>query len=456
MGITSRDLVTDKVFKFKQRIDELRSREYYSDDPKKLLGIFDDIIKQISESIKKVEVEDRISIRRINLLLSFYHLCLDEIEHIEIGNVPVEMLPLFSEILEKFKLKTTFVFRPSPLYNYSYYHISKVVNEINKSRGYPKIQTRDDLAVVSFPSSEKNSALLHCSFAHEVGHHLNESFSIAKEIEPRLLELIDKQLLKEYVTKYLESLSKTKRVIGKTEVTLDKFILEERLTAIVTAELAAIIRKWLDEIVSDIIAMHLFGPAFVYAIAEFVHSSQGPEKYSKTHPPLFIRLKNLMRIFDDIGFSKDLKEYDEAMKRLDFYRKISKKTFESENKTMANIKNMILERGIIGLFVPVKALLDKRLKLSKRICSLKDMKHAVKAFRNLIPGNEVLSKKGTSRPIDAVTILNASWIVRINFVDELYIMLPKTEKSAVRNTLDELTLKSLDLQAFHKRMMKTK
>ena len=37
MGITSRELVEDKAYKFKKKIDELRSKDYYSDAPKELL-----------------------------------------------------------------------------------------------------------------------------------------------------------------------------------------------------------------------------------------------------------------------------------------------------------------------------------------------------------------------------------------------------------------------------------
>ena len=456
MGIDSRDFVVDKAFKFKQRIEELKSKEYYSDEPKKLISLFDKVVTHISESINEANKDDKILVKRVNLLLSFYHLCLDEIEHIEANNVPVEMLPLFDKILADFKLETTLVFRPSPLYNYSYYPITKTFDEINKSQGYAELTKGEDIAVISFPSSEKNSALLHCSFAHELGHHLNEYFSIADEIEPKVLELIDKELIKRYAEKYLKKLSKTRTRIGKTEVTLDKFILKEHVVSQNTEEFAKIIRKWLDEIISDIIALHLFGPAFLFAIAEFSIVRQDFKKYSEEHPPIFIRLKNLMSCFDELRLSQDLKDYEHVMQRLQFYREISTGTFESEDLTMSNITNMILERGIINLFEPAKTIINSRLKPLKKICDFADIKHAVRAFRNLIPGNEVLNKDLTSRTIGAVSILNAAWIVRINFIDELYNMLAKTERARVRSILNELTLKSLDLQSFHDKMVETK
>jgi hypothetical protein len=453
MGITSTDLVADKAFKFRRRIEELRSKDYYSDDPKELVYLFDKVVAQISEKIKVIREDDDIGIKRINLLLSYYHLALDEIEHIELDNVPVEMLPLFTRILGTLKLTTILVFRPNPMYNYSYFPITRFINGVNKSQGYPEVKDKCDIAVISFPSSERNSTLLHCSFAHEIGHHLNECFSIAKDIEPKVLELIDRDLLKKYVSKFLELLSKTKRVVGETEFTLDKFILREQMESFEIEQFAIIIRKWLDEIISDTIAIYLFGPAFVFAITEFLLSSQNAEKYSETHPPIFIRLKNLMTLFDELGFSKGLEEYEEVIKRIDYYRTISKKTFDTKDESITGIKNMILERGIVGLFEPARRLVKTRIDLPEGICNFEDSKYAVSAFRNLITGNEILDKNGTSRPIDAVTILNSAWIVRINFINELYSALPNVDKPEVRNILDGLALKSLELQEFHSKMV---
>lgn len=454
MGIDSKDFVIDKAFKLEKRIDELRAKEYYSKDPKILLSLFSKIIKQITESMKSIENEDPIRIKRINFLLTVYHHFLDEIEHIEADNVPVEMLPIFNEILKEYKLKTVLVFRPNPMYNYSYFPITSLIAEI--SQKYPEVgvsEAQNDIVVISFPSSERTSALLHCCFAHEIGHHLNESFSIAAQIEPKILELIDKKLLDKYVEGLLESFRKHKSVIDGTEVTLDKFILKDRLFLWVTEEFARIIRKWLDEIVSDIFAIYLFGPAYIFAISEFLLSSQDLEKYSETHPPPFIRVKNLVKLFDEFGFYKDLEAYADVVKRIDFYKEISKRTFESENETMQDIKNIILERCINALFDLVKPLVLQRVNLQKRNYNFEDINKAVIAFRNLIPGNEILNKNAVSKPIDAISILNAAWIVRINFIEELYSMLPKTEKSIVRNIIDELTLKALDLQEFHRRMV---
>jgi hypothetical protein len=443
MGISSRDLVEDKAFKFKNRLEELKSEEYYSEEPKELISLFERVIKQTIESLGKIDEDDQIAIKRVNTLLTFYHYCLDEIEHVGENNVPVEILPLIERILNKLNIKTTFVFRPSPLYNYSYYPISKIIGEIMISQKYQPVEGKE-IVVVSFPSCERNSALLSCNLAHEIGHHLNESFSIAREIEPKILEILDKDYLNKYVTKFIESLS--------PRVTLDKFYPRDQLIPMFTEEFAGILRKWLDEIVSDIIALYLFGPSFVFALSEFSLSSQDVDKYSETHPPLFIRLKNLMELFGELKLLDNLKQHAIVKKKIEHYTEISQKSFETTTENKVTITNIILERGIVKLFELARGLVKAKINPKREIYDVEDCEKAISLFRNLIPANEVLLNRETSRPIDPISILNAAWIVRINFIDDLYAMLPKNGKVAVRNILDELTLKALDLQEFHTRM----
>lgn len=451
MGISSRDVVEDKAFKLKNQLEELKSKEYYSEKPKELVALLDTVIEQTIKNIDDIDSKDQIAIKRISNLLSFYHLCLDEIEHIKEDNVPVEILPLLGNILKKFNVKTTFIFRPNPDYNYSYYPLGKLIAEIMKSQKYPEAE--HDVAVISFPCAEKSSTLLNCSFSHEVGHHLNELYSIANDIEPKILELLDKTYLSKYVSKFLESLSQSKKAVGSAEITLDKFYPKEQLVPMFTEEFANIIRKWLDEIVSDIIGLYLFGPAFIFALAEFSLSMQDVEKYAESHPPLFLRLKNLMELYIELDLNKELDKYPQVKRRIEYYNEIAKKSFETPTENRQTIRNIILERGTVSLFKLARETVERKLNPSREIYDIEDCEAAVLLFRNLIPGNELLLEDKTTRPINPISIINAAWIVRINFIDELYKLLQKNDHPSVRAILDQLTLKALELQEFHRRMV---
>jgi predicted Zn-dependent protease with MMP-like domain len=456
MGICSRDLVEDKAYRFKKRLEELKSEEYYSEQPKELVALFDKVIIQIIDGFSNIDENDQISIKRVNTLLTFYHQALDELEHIRENNVPVEMLPLIEHIMEKLQVKTTFIFRPNPLYNFSYYPISRFVQIIMKAQKYEPL-VQQDIAVISFPCCERNSALLSCTLAHEIGHHLNEFFGISKEIEPQILVLLDKPYLEKYVSVFIETLSLSRGATGDKEVTLEKFYPKDQLIPVFTEEFASIIRKWLDEIVSDIIGLYLFGPSFLFAFAEFCLTSQDIDKYSETHPPLFIRIRNLMLLFNELKLGANFEEYVEVKKRLTYYQEVSKRTFEAAVTSKPNsIKNLILERGIVSVFDLARKGVQQKLKPKLPIYDVEECKQAVYLFRNLIPGNEIRISKDKSKPINPISILNASWIVRINYIEDLYTLLPKNEKYNVRNTLDGLTLKALELQEFHSRMVQEK
>jgi hypothetical protein len=159
-----------------------------------------------------------------------------------------------------------------------------------------------------------------------------------------------------------------------------------------------------------------------------------------------------MELFGELKLLDNLKQYVIVKKRIEQYTGISKKSFETTTENKITIRNMILERGIVKLFELARGLVKAKLNPKREIYDVDDCEKAVSLFRNLIPANEVLLNRETSRPIDPISILNAAWIVRINFIDDLYAILPKNEKAAVRNILDELTLKALDLQEFHTRM----
>ena len=269
----------------------------------------------------------------------------------------------------------------------------------------------------------------------------------------RFLELLDKTYLNKYVSKFLENLSKSKKAAGSTEIALDTFYPKEQLVPMFTEEFANIIRKWLDEIVSDIIGLYLFGPAFIFALTEFSISMQDVDKYAESHPPLFLRLKSLMELYTDLGLNKELDKYSHVKKRIEYYNEIAKKSFETASENRQTIRNIILERGTISLFKLAREAVEKKLNLSKEIYNIEDCEAAVFLFRNLLPGNELLLKDKKTRPINPISIINASWIVRINYIDDLYKLLPKNDPPSVRRILDQLTLKALELQEFHRRMV---
>jgi len=70
------------------------------------------------------------------------------------------------------------------------------------------------------------------------------------------------------------------------------------------------LQNWVDEILCDLNAVRLFGPAGLSAIAEFLSivmsrpDGPGPESPSRTHPPLSVRLDVMFRFLETVGEKK--------------------------------------------------------------------------------------------------------------------------------------------------------
>lgn len=70
------------------------------------------------------------------------------------------------------------------------------------------------------------------------------------------------------------------------------------------------LQNWVDEILCDLNAVRLFGPAGLSAIAEFLAivlsrpDGPGPESASPTHPPLSVRLDVMFRFLETVGEDK--------------------------------------------------------------------------------------------------------------------------------------------------------
>lgn len=73
-----------------------------------------------------------------------------------------------------------------------------------------------------------------------------------------------------------------------------------------------VLERWVDELLCDLNAVRLFGPAGLSAIAEFLvlldAGGKGAERATETHPPLSVRLNVLFRYVERLGYA-DLPGY---------------------------------------------------------------------------------------------------------------------------------------------------
>ncbi|PWB52625.1 MAG: hypothetical protein C3F06_08735 [Candidatus Methanoperedenaceae archaeon] len=78
------------------------------------------------------------------------------------------------DLIKLFKPKSRFILRPDWEFNYSFFELTDAIRETFMNV-VPNIENtlndfKDGLAILSFPSTEKNNIFFHCALSHEIGH----------------------------------------------------------------------------------------------------------------------------------------------------------------------------------------------------------------------------------------------------------------------------------------------
>lgn len=140
----------------------------------------------------------------------------------------------------------------------------------------------------------KNNIILNAILSHELGHFLDET----KELSQKVLR---KVMLDE---RKVEALAKKmeKARLGEKEVKLTYFITPGTLRAQLMRIAATQISDWINELVSDDIAFHLFGPVFLHSMSSFLLTLVKLDEASSDHPPPRLRIKLLIEEFETMNY----------------------------------------------------------------------------------------------------------------------------------------------------------
>jgi hypothetical protein len=138
------------------------------------------------------------------------------------------------------------------------------------------------LFAISFPSFERDNALLHVNFAHEIAHPLERAY-LTQEDQTGVLQ---------------ELRNEVERVIAEKDPV-------RRVTEIgANVGYAARMRQAaLMEVLSDTIAAHVFGPSALFALHEVATLSRSMDKISADlHPPWRFRLRHILKVLEELDF----------------------------------------------------------------------------------------------------------------------------------------------------------
>ncbi|GAH41233.1 unnamed protein product, partial [marine sediment metagenome] len=212
-----------------------------------------------------------------------------------------------------------------------------------------------------------------------------------------------------------------------------------------------IFSNWLNEIIADLIAFLYIGMPFLLSLSEYSLVNKSPKSIRDSHPPLFLRLKILFKLYNKKEYSAKIKRYGNITKYIAKYKKIAKNTFKNETNLMLNQKCYIIEKKINAVSDILIDIVEKSLVIKNTEFIHARMEYSVNSLLSLIPPVEYISEARTIHTLTPYIVLNAAWIVKENYKIKLHEYFPD-DLHAGRVVLNKLTCKALELINFRSKM----
>lgn len=454
--------VKEAVFYNIDRLSQLRYKNYPFKSSKDFIevmlkiheGLFDGLdvleleVLETSEKAEKNSADLLIRINRYGHLIGVLHSLLQILEVGSREYISQGSVVLMENITKIFESNSQFILLPMYEYNYTYQELVQPLKTMLKDV-LPQIEDILSLfakkfAVIGFPLVQKENVLLNSLIAHEIGHFINEE----KQIVEGLMEKVSIDVKK--VEEIAKEWSEWPGEIEPIELT--RFIEFARIQAEIHRMATIWISNWLKELVSDVLAFHLIGPTYLFALANFLLTLIGVDEESGDYPPPRMRIKLLLDEFDEIGYSRTLL----CIKKDNTIKEIAKKfvditedlgNFLSEIEEEERDKLSILVHDVIVKVIPelrknVLNVIENRGYTSKRF--FKEVFSLIPTLDSFVPPAEISSEK----PAPPLSILNAGMLYEMLFIKNFYKILKAStpmNKLYARHKLHQLTSKALEL-----------
>jgi hypothetical protein len=338
-------------------------------------------------------------------------------------SLPLGIFYTLENVIDLFQKNVLLIVSISDENTFSYINLLVVLKDLLKNAlDEEEIKKMEEafpqcILLFTLPVFEKENVLLHCLIANPICNYIVEHYGI-------ILKIMKTEFSK------LIQLPPSISFPNFTENEFEKVrLVEQKLEKI---------KKWINSISSDLLAIHTFGPSYIFAFFKHIYFT----KPYKLNIPLKSRLKVMVEEIKHLNYTKDVQ--------------ISKEIEKLEKYTEDEIDYTNTE--ILELIPKIKEEIRK-LTTGKRYTLQtfeEEIPFLVSLISYLIPPNEILDfKNKTSRPAKIISILNASWLLILTQIDKVYQTLnAKTpeEKSQVDIKINRLIQKSIELSEIHRKM----
>ena len=333
-----------------------------------------------------------------------------------LSNVQQELLPLIDASLRQppfliqptlergisLFTKTDFEFTLAPSFRYQYAFVGKhkfVATELERMGNFSAREERLKQALelpewnffLAYPLVERESALNQVVMAHELAHVVSHLGNIH---DPLLPSSLDAASFAEYVEKFKASPENNLASPDQVE--------NHCYQVCVT-----MIKSWVQEIVSDVIALHALGPAYFFSILEFFANVTITDSPDELHPaPSYFgrlltgELEHLRYFTVQTAVTGDLKS---LLPRLDAAAQTAVKKYEPA----AVVAHKTIEASLPEVLHKLREICDKfSYKAENYLSEVPRLVNQLK--QGLLPADSYVPGK-QPKAMSAIAILNAGW-----------------------------------------------
>lgn len=436
------EFVIEKILSQNRLLTRLRSEEFPTDAQEKAILLLLKIgsilytkLFSLLEELKsahKLPFENReqlskvieITAKRYDYITELILVIIKLIESSCIRNYPLGIFFTLENVLNLFQKNVLLIVTVSNENSFSYINLLDVLKDLLKNAlekaEVKKLEEECPQCILLFnhPVFDKDNVLLHCLIANPLGNYLIDCHG-----------LLEKIMKKEVFSKLLLNLPNN---FNSKEDELERVSLVEQTLKK--------IKNWIISISSDLLAIHTFGPSYLFAFFKHIFYT-GTYKFTA---PLKNRLKVMLEEIKNLEYTKNIQISKEIEK------------FEKHIEDEAGCTNSELT---ITFIIPKIKEEIRKLTIGKQYTLQifeEEVPFLISLILNFIPPNEILDfRNKTSRPANIISILNAGWLLTTTQIDKVYQMLnAKTleEKSQVNIKLNRLIQKAIELSEIHRKM----
>jgi len=404
------------------RIDELEASDFSISPPLEFLQDQKKLLNALLDK-KILPVNDEILLKLLNNFLRTFSTLLTLVENATSSDIPLGLPKALQNLISQLVPGARILFCPMhDSYNYSIFDIWEGLRNSLEGLLGDEEKTlifgdkNKKYLIVSFPLIEKDNVLLHSVFAHEIGHQIAWQFLEAEEtsdLPSKILALIERE-----IPNYKE----LSEIFGEEKDPLFKAQMRQG----VINRIFELREGFIQELISDISAVHLFGPAGLMSLVEFSASYDldNIPSFGDAHPPWRYRFRQAYGELEYLGYAEIIEGLSgqspiptikSSVSR--FFQYTKELTVKMDDRLM--IEKAYVVKISIDLLEEVLDSAKDFVRYKLKIVSYKpevlkrDCQDLLMRLAMGVPPNETIHGK-VYIPVDFRSALNAGWFYKLS------------------------------------------